>query len=117
MQASEPWSLAKTIKEFHNADSPQNAPTRKQLEEKKQMKEKMLRIVFQGVESLRIAGILLQPVMPTKMDQLLDMLGVKKENRTFEMAKFCADREYGDSFVDLGKGHVGALFPPLLSEY
>lgn len=117
MQASEPWTLAKTIKGFHNVDTPQNAPTGTQLREKKQMKEKMLRIVFQGVESLRIAGILLQPVMPRKMNQLLDMLGVKNEHRTFEMASFCADREYGDSFVDLGKGHVGALFPPLMSEY
>lgn len=41
------------------------------------------RALFFGSESLRIAAILLQPFMPDKADQLLEMLGVPAERRTW----------------------------------
>ncbi|CAG8468195.1 1462_t:CDS:10 [Paraglomus occultum] len=44
--------------------------------------------LFYAAESARIAGILLQPVMPAKMSQLLSKLGVKPNERTWEHAKF-----------------------------
>ncbi|CAG8518492.1 9795_t:CDS:10 [Paraglomus brasilianum] len=44
--------------------------------------------LFYAAESARIAGILLQPVMPTKMSRLLSKLGVKPNERTWEHAKF-----------------------------
>lgn len=136
MQSTEPWTYAKAIHDFRGGSSgitkrpsslkgvgtgpkTQNYVTANLQSEDdvQQAREKMQRIVFHGVECLRISGILLLPVMPTKMTQLLDMLGVKKEDRNFAMARYCADKEYGDSFVSLGKGHVGTLFPPLLSEF
>lgn len=39
------------------------------------------RALFYESESLRIAGILLQPFMPSKSKQLLDTLGVSEERR------------------------------------
>lgn len=42
------------------------------------------RALFFGSETLRIAGILLQPFMPTKAAQLLDMLGVDAARRRWE---------------------------------
>jgi methionyl-tRNA synthetase len=54
--------------------------------------------------------------MPTKAARLLDMLGVDSANRTLDHARVGADFEYGTSKVDLGKGHKGVLFPPLISK-
>lgn len=44
--------------------------------------------MFYSVETARISGILLQPVMPTKMSELLDRLGIQKHQRTWEYARF-----------------------------
>ncbi|KAM0433960.1 hypothetical protein ACHAPT_003904 [Fusarium lateritium] len=52
-------------------------------------------VIYRCAEALRIAGILLQPVMPTKAGELLDGLGVKPERRTVEFAAKGADVEYG----------------------
>ena len=58
-------------------------------------------------------GIFLQPFMPNKATEMLDMLGVPKEHRTFEYARLGADFEYGTPVQTPGKGKVQALFPPL----
>ena len=74
-------------------------------------------VVYLCAEALRICGILLQPYMPTKAGELLDMLGVATDKRSFAVARVGADAEYGTSKLDLGKGHDKALFPPLRSNF
>ena len=56
---NEPWKLAKT-------DAP-----------------RMRVVLFTTIETLRIAAILLQPVMPAAMSKLLDLLGVAADRRDF----------------------------------
>lgn len=73
--------------------------------------------IYLCAETLRIVGILLQPYMPDKANQLLDMLGVAADMRSFDHAQLGMDADYGISKVDLGRGHVGALFPPLASDF
>ncbi|KAF2280834.1 methionyl-tRNA synthetase-like protein [Westerdykella ornata] len=77
--------------------------------------EEVDRIVFLGAEAMRISGILLQPYMPTKAKMLLDQLGVHESRRTIEYCGPNLDLDYGVPMIDVGKGHVGALFPPLAS--
>ncbi|KOS17057.1 putative methionine--tRNA ligase [Escovopsis weberi] len=52
-------------------------------------------VIFNSAEALRIAGILLQPIMPTKARELLDSLAVSPERRTLEFARKGADAHYG----------------------
>lgn len=62
---------------------------------------------------MRAAGILLQPVMPTKMAQLLDVMGVDADKRRFEDAAFGKDLTYGEPKIDPGPpGEWATLFPP-----
>lgn len=64
-----------------------------------------------------MAGILLQPVMPTKMGLLLDTMGVDAGKRRFQDATFGADLTYGVPVRDPGKeGKWNALFPPQAAE-
>jgi len=72
--------------------------------------------IFLCAESVRVTGILLQPFMPEKSKQLLDMLGVDEERRSFDWVAVGGDDSYGTSFVDLGSGQQRVLFPPLISE-
>ncbi|KAI9841209.1 MAG: methionyl-tRNA synthetase [Sclerophora amabilis] len=72
--------------------------------------------IYLSTETLRICGILLQPYMPNKAAELLDMLGVAAGNRTFTSARLDRDAEYGESKVELGRGTEGVLFPPLNSD-
>ncbi|KAL7893779.1 tRNA synthetases class I (M) domain-containing protein [Trichoderma sp. TUCIM 5745] len=52
-------------------------------------------VIFNSAEALRIAGILLQPIMPTKASELLDALGVRPDRRTVEFAAKGKDADYG----------------------
>lgn len=56
--------------------------------------------------------------MPEKASLLLDMLGVENEDgkRNFAAARYGCDLDYGTSKLDLRKGRMGTLFPPLLSD-
>ena len=74
------------------------------------------RIIYLCVESIRICGILLQPYMPGKMEQLMVMLGVEPDARKFENTILGSDSEYGIPKVALGKGREGVLFPDLRSD-
>ncbi|KAI9876199.1 MAG: methionyl-tRNA synthetase [Pleopsidium flavum] len=74
------------------------------------------RIIYLCAEALRVCGILLQPYMPDKMAELLDMLGVRSDARGFDNARLGSDRDYGLPAVELGKGYAGVLFPPLRSD-
>jgi methionyl-tRNA synthetase len=71
------------------------------------------RTIYNCAESIRIVGILLQPYMPIKASQLLDMLGVDESKRTFDHAKIGADGTYGQAKLPLGSTSWDALFPPL----
>ena len=79
-------------------------------------------IIFEAAETLRIALILLQPIMPGKMAAALDMLGVPAENRFWTAQLATEVPDYGLPMVDIGpqlahkKAAAATLFPPLLSE-
>ena len=96
LSQTEPWNLAK-----------KNEP---------QATELMQQIIFWAADTLRVGGILLQPFMPEKAAGLLDRLGVDHSRRTYEYADFYTDDSYGTSFVELGAGAAGALFPPIPME-
>lgn len=102
MQATQPWELV--------ARTP---ATEKECQE---IAAQLNRIVYLASEALRLAGILLQPYMPNKAAQLLDMLGVAEGRRSWQWAEAGKDNEYGVSKVELGKGIKDVLFPPLSSD-
>lgn len=72
--------------------------------------------VYLCAEALRLTGIMLQPFVPDKAHDLLEMLGVEDGRRGFEWAALGKDDSYGVSRVDLGKGLIGVLFPPLAND-
>ena len=55
--------------------------------------------------------------MPSKMKQLLDMLGVADDARMYKNAEIGSDGQYGHPKCPLGKGTRGILFPPLSSDF
>ena len=54
--------------------------------------------------------------MPGTIQRLLDLLGVARDARKFDNTLLGSDLDYGTSAIEMGKGHAGVLFPPLLSE-
>ncbi|KAF2141719.1 uncharacterized protein K452DRAFT_228462 [Aplosporella prunicola CBS 121167] len=68
------------------------------------------RTVYLCVETLRIVGILLQPYIPSKAAELLDMLGVDEQKRSLEFARPGMDADYGTPKLNIKKT---VLFPPL----
>ena len=73
-------------------------------------------IIFLCAEALRIVGIMLQPFMPGKAAELLDILGVDESKRTLPYATLCTDDTYGKSKRELGKCRETTLFPPLIND-
>lgn len=73
--------------------------------------------IYSCMEALRVAAILLQPVMPTKATWLLDEMGVRADRRTFDWAERGADLEYGLTGEEVAaKGKTArwnAVFPQL----
>ena len=55
--------------------------------------------------------------MPAKMNQLLDMLGVADDARSYANAVLGSDKDYGEPKCPLGTGPEGILFPPLSSHF
>ncbi|KAM0328508.1 hypothetical protein ACHAQA_004915 [Verticillium albo-atrum] len=74
-------------------------------------------IVYHAAEALRVAGVLLQPFMPGKMAEMLDILGVPAERRTFDWAAFGGDLDYGVRTAPgaLPRGKWTGLFPPAVA--
>lgn len=74
-------------------------------------------IVFHAAEALRVAGLVLQPFMPGKMGEMLDILGVQPARRTFAYATFGGDVEYGarKEAAPLPRGKWTGLFPPAVA--
>lgn len=69
--------------------------------------------MYNCCESARIAGILLQPFIPEKSSQLLDVLGVDTalEARNFAAASYGADQSYGQG---TRLSRMEPIFPPML---
>ena len=103
LQVKEPWKLAASLKESTAGSEERQA--------------ELDSTVFLCAETLRLVGIMLQPVMPNKSSRLLDMLGVQPERRSWEWCEFGKDAEYGVPMVPLGRGDQGVLFPKLTSDY
>ncbi|KAF6232018.1 hypothetical protein HO173_009855 [Letharia columbiana] len=93
MQSSAPWNLCEPEKQ-----------------------EQLDCVIYLCAESLRICGILLQPYMPAKMKQLLDMLGVAGDARMWVDADLGKDQDYGEPKDEIGK-ETEMLFPPLNSQF
>lgn len=68
------------------------------------------RALFFASETLRITGIVLQPIMPTKSKELLDALGVAEGRRRW------VDAEVGTGGERVMVPRKGHLFPPVVSE-
>lgn len=92
--------------------------------------ERMHQIIYVSSEVARVACILLQPFMPTKMNQALGELKVDLDKRTFQYAAYGRDEFYGKGAGELARSlrpnnHNGinkarfdaTLFPPLVSEF
>ncbi|KAI8355113.1 tRNA synthetases class I (M)-domain-containing protein [Choanephora cucurbitarum] len=77
------------------------------LAKKPEEKDRLDTILFYSLEACRVAGILLQPVMPTKMASLLDRLGVAEDQRYFEHATQLSSQPKPLGNMD------GVLFPRL----
>lgn len=71
------------------------------------------RSIYIVAETLRNVGILLQPFMPEKAEEMLDILGVSPDRRTFEEAGFGKDFTYGQPMRAPGRSAHESLFPPL----
>lgn len=71
------------------------------------------RTIYLLADTLRIMGILLQPFMPDKSAEMLDILGVSTQKRTFEYAALGKDCSYGRPKIDIGRDAHAGLFPPL----
>ncbi|KAM0792527.1 hypothetical protein ACM66B_005196 [Microbotryomycetes sp. NB124-2] len=67
------------------------------------------RALFYSRETLRMTGLCLQPFMPTKSVELLDKLGVAKEDRTWSRLAFAK----GGEAVKTDGGKKSVLFPPI----
>ena len=90
-----------------------SVPWRLTLPEQQEQKD---RVIYLCVDSLRICAILLQPYMPTKMKQLLDMLGVAEDARMYANASIGKDQDYGEPKYNINE-NTEVLFPPLGSHF
>lgn len=82
--------------------------------------EDLVKALVLAHDSLRLAGIALQPVMPSKMDDLLDRLGVQKEERGWDELRSVGEVkrvvERLERMKEGAKVKRGVLFPPLVEE-
>lgn len=71
-------------------------------------------------DSLRLAGIALQPVMPGKMEDLLDRLGLEKGERGWHELESVGEVQGVVTRVEKMKEGAkvkrGVLFPPLVED-
>ena len=102
LQGTAPWDLAKQL-----AESP-TSRTASPTAEDESLRTRLDQSIYLAAEALRVVGILLQPVIPAKAEQMLDILGVGHAHRTFAHAQLGADEAYGVPIRP-----PGVLFPPL----
>ncbi|PNS17767.1 methionine-tRNA ligase [Sphaceloma murrayae] len=101
LQNHEPWKLHKRLAKDTTLDQT----------EREMLKRQVACILFLMTETLRIVGILLQPFMPNKAKELLDMLQVEEGKRTYNDTRVCSDSTYGRK----GGNNAHVLFPPLVN--
>lgn len=94
MQSSAPWDLNKPEDE-----------------------EQLDKVIYLCAESIRICGILLQPYMPAKMKQLLDMLGVANDARSYANTLVGSDHDFGQPMSSPEEDMHRVLFPSLTSHF
>lgn len=95
-----PWTMTRGLRD-------------KDPEEQMRLKALIGQTIYIMAETIRNMGILLQPYMPQKARNMLDMLGVPHENRSFEFCGFGKDSDYGEPMMDPGWTAHDSLFPPL----
>lgn len=107
MSVTEPWTLAQA-----------SAKDRSD----KALRAKLDLVIWYVTEVLRISAILLQPIMPDKMAELLDSLGVAPDRRTFQDAVLGAGGVYGTDEAPptwqkykRSQASMATLFPPKAS--
>lgn len=100
-QKTQPWTLAKYFITF------------KDLENRGNSYEQLEEVVYHCMETLRICGILLQPFIPDKATELLNVLCVNSMKRSFDFANYKVDLEYGNT-IPTPKNQL--LFPQLAVE-
>ncbi|KAL5628776.1 hypothetical protein BROUX41_002167 [Berkeleyomyces rouxiae] len=76
--------------------------------------EKKDNIVYQTAELVRVASIMLLPIIPQKAGEALDILDVRRDRRTMQFTAVGADDDYGTGPVDRHKSLSTTLFPPVL---
>ncbi|KAL4929937.1 methionine--tRNA ligase MSM1 [Aspergillus undulatus] len=89
--------VLQTNKYFHNSEPWRNP-------------EEHQRVLFNVAESMRITGILLQPFMPNKSKEVLDLFRVDPAKRTLSDAGYASNPDYGEEI----KKKI--LFEPLIVE-
>ncbi|KAI9286339.1 tRNA synthetases class I (M)-domain-containing protein [Umbelopsis sp. AD052] len=76
-----------------------------------EQKARLNQVLFYSVESCRMAGILLQCVMPEKSDGILNRLGVDIKERTLAQAHFGTGWPTMEQHRQLGISHSPVIFP------
>jgi methionyl-tRNA synthetase len=74
-------------------------------------------VLFTTIEALRIAAILLQPIMPASMGKLLDLLGVDERKRAFADIDAGARAGQFDAPNRLGPGAALPAPAPIFPRY
>ncbi|PSR90790.1 tRNA synthetases class I (M)-domain-containing protein [Coniella lustricola] len=105
---SKPWELAKEILTINNTPD-----LRQRSDEVLLYKVHVGMIIYTAAETLRHIAILLQPFMPDKAEEMLDLLGVELDKRSFAYLGVGKDFTYGKPLRPVGAGAYDALFPPL----
>ncbi|KAJ3383998.1 methionyl-tRNA synthetase [Chytriomyces hyalinus] len=78
--------------------------------EAEEAREKLQTALYLSFETMRVAGILLQPVMPSKMETLLSWMGVDSEHTCWDCAVLSGGKQRNEA-VRLSK--LEPLFPKL----
>ncbi|KAJ2520894.1 methionyl-tRNA synthetase [Coemansia sp. RSA 1939] len=68
-------------------------------------------VLFYALETVRLAAIMLQPVMPQKMELLLDHISVSRTERSWKHARFGAGWQTVEP--SRASGSISTLFPKL----
>ena len=63
------------------------------LAKSEETKPRLLTVMKNLCESIRVAAILITPFMPDSAKAILDLLGVPEEGRTWDALEYCADSE------------------------
>jgi methionyl-tRNA synthetase len=109
IQNTEPWLL---LREREQVESSGDAVRAEELN------NDIHRIVYLNAETLRLVGIMLQPFIPAKAKELLDMLGVSDERRNWDWCSVGKDDGYGVPMIDVGAGKgFRQLFPVLVNQW